>query len=313
MPDDMFKRFRAGAQAAKPSGGASKTGAAIRLREAELLAAVDRVPALPAVVTKILQAVSDEHSSAGDLENTVASDMVISGRLLKLVNSPFYGLRNPVSSLTQAMAIIGFGSLRSLVLAAGATDVLNRSLVAYGFEEGGLATSALVTAGLAREVALVSGVTGEGADDYFVAALLRDVGMLVLGPLLEEHGQILRKTEIQADIIARERAACGFDHCWAGERVADKWSLPPGVAMVVSSHHRIPADAEPAHMKLLAGVRLAERLVFRKCIGMVEDHPFVTDIDAVLLEAAGIDGAGLKRLIERMADCEDMATRILSN
>ena len=159
-------------------------------------------------------------------------------------------------------------------------------------------------------MALISGRDREHADDYFVSALLRDVGMLVLGPLLDEHGVKLRRSEIAADIIARERAACGFDHCWQESR-SPRWELPEQIAGVIATHHRIPADSDADQMHLLASVRLAERLVFRRCIGMVEDHPFLTDIDAILLEAAGIDGEGLKALIERMSDCEDMARQIL--
>jgi len=312
MSDDIFRRFKAGRGGSKPSTDSARgvlgarqatAGSRQRIQEAELLAAVDRIPALPAVVTQILGKVGDEATSAGDMEGLIQQDMVIAGRLLKLVNSPFYNLPNEITSITQAVAIIGFGSMRSLVLAASASQLLDVSIAAYGYQGSGLWTNSLVTASLAQDIARHAGCSRELADEFLVAGLLRDVGVLVIGPFLDREGVRLRAHgSDDDDIITAERAAIGFDHCWAGERVADKWQLPPRLRTVIARHHRIPADASEEALRLLAGVRLAERLAFRAQVGLEADHPFDCEIDATLLGASGIDGATLKELIAKVPD-----------
>ena len=153
MADDIFKRFRGGGRGAA-SGASAEVQVHRRLVAQPLVFACARQSCWPQLIGCLLARGGHEGAFRPSMTSIVQPaissrrsqlDMVISGRMLKLVNSPFYGLRNPVASLTQAMAIIGFGSLRSLVLAAGATDALKASFIAYGFEEGGLATSAMVT------------------------------------------------------------------------------------------------------------------------------------------------------------------------
>src|SRR5271154_1168679 len=145
MSDDLFKgrRFKPGpARSVDPAPGSDSRPArgagGVRIPEHEILAAVDLVPPLPEVVNSILTQVGNLHSSAADLEALIKKDMVIAGRLLKMVNSPFYALSNPVASITQAVAMIGFASLRSLVLAASAANLLVTELTAYGFTNQGL-------------------------------------------------------------------------------------------------------------------------------------------------------------------------------
>ena len=148
MGDDLFRRFRPGAD--DDSGHEHRArGGAQAIHEDDVLAAVARVPALPAVVVQLLQQVGSAASTASDLERLIRQDMALTGRLLKLVNSPFYGLANPVGSIQQAVAIIGFSSLRSLVLAASAADVLTVDLASYGFGERGLWRNSVACAALA--------------------------------------------------------------------------------------------------------------------------------------------------------------------
>jgi HD-like signal output (HDOD) protein len=306
MADDLFagRRFRPGP--AKPmtdedSGFAYRSSAGstvARIGEVEILAAVDQVPSLPTVVSRILTQVGKQHSSAADLEELIKQDMVIAGRLLKMVNSPFYGLTNPVASITQAVAIIGFASLKSLVLAASTASLLVVDLAAYGFTPQGLWKNSISTAALARDIAKRTGVSKDDAEEYFVAGLLRDVGMLVLGPFLAKHGIQLRRDHLQdADILYRERRAIGFDHCWVGDRLAEKWRLPAGLTMAIGKHHRIPTSASAKDLRQLAAVRVAERLVYAAGIGVLADHPFDSRLDGVLIHTAGLDQAAFQKLM----------------
>ena len=306
MADDLFgnRRFKPAAAKATvvddDSGQAYRTAAArtVQIGEAELLAEVDRVPSLPAVVQEIMAKVGSQKSSAQDFDELISKDMVIAGKLMKMVNSPFYGLSNSVSSISQAVNIVGFASLKSLVLAASASNLMVADLTAYGFIQQGLWKNSISTAVLAREIAKRCGVGKDESEEYFLAGLMRDVGMLVLGPVLSRNKIHLRKaTGKKEDILTRERQAIGFDHCWAGERIAEKWRLPETLAIIIGKHHRIPNTLSDSQTKQLATVRLAERLAYMVNAGIVADHPFDAKIDGVLIRTVGLDAAKLQELM----------------
>jgi len=300
MADDLFsnQRFKPAPTKAGVDDDSGKDyrtqsiGKTIQVGEAELLAEVDRIPALPAVVQKILALAGSMSSTAQDMEDLIRQDMVIAGRLLKLVNSPFYGLSKQLSSISQAVSIVGFSSLKSLVMAASASNLMVVDLACYGFKPDGLWKNSVVTAMLARDIARRCGVDRDISEEYFLAGLMRDVGKLVLGPILAKGGVKLRKQAgNKDDILTRERRAVGFDHCWAGERVADKWGLPPDLVLAIGKHHRIPSLLSDQEMKRLATIRLAERLAYAAGAGVVSDHPFDVHIDGVLLQAVGLSAA----------------------
>lgn len=300
MADDLFsnQRFKPAPTKAAVDDDSGKDyrtqsiGKTIQVGEAELLAEVDRIPALPAVVQKILALAGSMSSTAQDMEDLIRQDMVIAGRLLKLVNSPFYGLSKQLSSISQAVSIVGFSSLKSLVMAASASNLMVVDLACYGFKPDGLWKNSVVTAMMARDIARRCGVDRDISEEYFLAGLMRDVGKLVLGPILAKGGVKLRKQAgNKDDILTRERRAVGFDHCWAGERVADKWGLPPDLVLAIGKHHRIPSLLSDQEMKRLATIRLAERLAYAAGAGVVSDHPFDVHIDGVLLQAVGLSAA----------------------
>jgi HD-like signal output (HDOD) protein len=306
MADDLFKgkRFKPGpAQTADHDSGLAyrqaMAGTTIRISEEEMIAAIDLVPPLPTVINSILAQVGSHHSSAADLEALIKKDMVIAGRLLKMVNSPFYALTNPVASITQAVAIIGFASLRSMVLAASAANLLVKDLSAYGFTPQGLWKNSIATAAVAREIGRQTGMTSQESEEYFVAGLLRDVGMLVMGPLLATHGISLRRAhDVDNDILTRERKALGYDHCWVGDRIAEKWRLPRNIVIAISRHHRIPGINSAGELRQLSVVLVAERLVYAALGGVVADHPFDCRLESSLIRSAGIDAAVFQQLVD---------------
>ena len=162
MSDDLFNRFRGAPEAAPgpaptpksvedDSGLAYRQSAgALRVSEVEVLGAIERIPSMPIVVQKLLARSGNLASSTADLEDLIKQDIGLAGRLLKLVNSPFYGLGKQVASITQAVAIIGLASLKSLAVAASTSNILAVDLSGYGFADKGLWLNSCATAALAK-------------------------------------------------------------------------------------------------------------------------------------------------------------------
>lgn len=291
MTGDIFARFKAPDSAADDDGSGAefrRTGGLARLLESEVLDAIDRAPALPHIVGQVLARVGDAHSSTTELEQLIEQDMVLAGRVLKLVNSAFYRRPQPVGSIKEAVSIIGFASLRSLVLAASTSNILLVDLDPYAMARGGLWRNSIATAAVARAVGQRNGAGPDLAEEFFAAGLLRDIGMLILSPFLARSGVRLRKAD-DADVLLAERRAIGFDHGWVGDRLAEKWQLPPALRACIARHHRDPANDSEESARHLGALRLAERLVYAAGVGMLPDHPFPTQVDARTVKRAGLD------------------------
>ena len=292
MTGDIFSRFSAPESVGDESSGSRywSTGGLAQIAEAEVFSAIDRAPALPHIVGQILSRVGDVHSSTADFETLIEQDMVLAGKVLKLVNSAFYRRPQPVGSIREAVSIIGFASLRSLVLAASTSDILMVDLEPYGMARGGLWRNSIATAAVARAVGQKGGVGQELSEEFFAAGLMRDVGLLILSPFLARSGVRLHK-DVKTDILIAERRAVGFDHGWVGDRLAEKWQLPEVLRACIASHHRDTVAASEVGARHLGAVRLAERLVYAAGVGMQADHPFETQIDAKTVKQAGLDAA----------------------
>ncbi|NRA38509.1 MAG: HDOD domain-containing protein, partial [Planctomycetes bacterium] len=224
-----------------------------------------------------------------------------------LVNSPFFGLQYPVSSISQAVAIIGMNSLKSLVVAASTSALLMSDLGVYGFTENGLWDNSMATAALSRHIALVAGIEKEEAETYFLAGLLRDIGMLVLGPFLSDVEEPFTHGEIkgESDIIYREREVLGFDHCWVGARISEKWHLPEILHRAITCHHQQFHDLEDDDKKIVSIMRLAERLVYKSGVGVEVNHPFDRNIDTTILAHTGLSAEVFKELIADVPEIID--------
>jgi len=293
MAADIFSRFSSPEALVDddPSGTEyRRTGGLAQLAESEVLDAIDRAPALPHIVGQVLKRVGDAHSATADFEKLIEQDMVLAGKVLKLVNSAFYRRPQPVGSIRDAVSIIGFASLRSLVLAASTSDILLVDLEPYGMSRGGLWRNSIATAAVARAVGMKAGVGVELAEEFFAAGLMRDVGLLILSPFLARSGVRLRKAA-QVDILTAERRAVGFDHGWVGDRLAEKWRLPAPLRISIARHHREAPGESDVGARHLGAVRLSERLVYAAGVGMQADHPFETQVDAKVVKQAGLDAA----------------------
>jgi len=306
MAEDLFRRFKAAKAPTAPddddSGMEYRSQAGVeKVREAELMVAIDHVPALPMVVRELMMRVGGENESIDAIEDLMKQDMVLAGRLLKLVNSPFYALAQPVASISQALSIIGFASVKSLVLAASAANLLAVDLACYGYQPMGLWRNSIATAAIARSIAQRSGVNADEAEEYFAAGLLRDVGILVLAPFVVKRSASLRRvSKGPTDILLLERELIGYDHCWVGAKLAERWNLPQVLRLCIASHHRIPVDIPPTQMRRLAAVRLAERLAYSAGVGVLPGHPFDAHVDGVLIHAAGLDSTLFEKLITQI-------------
>jgi len=205
----------------------------------QLVQSVDELPSLPDVALKVLQMADDPAVSAREISRVISADMALAARLLRIANSAFYGITRSVSTINEAVVILGMQAVRSLALAAASYDTLRREYAGYGLRTGELWQHSMATA-IAAQILAGRGQLARN-EEAFVAGLLHDVGKVVLNVHVAPQFEVIRALAELDNLpfhIA-EKSVLGFDHAEVGARVAEKWNLPEHLCTAIGGHHSI--------------------------------------------------------------------------
>ncbi|MEM7678166.1 MAG: HDOD domain-containing protein, partial [Myxococcota bacterium] len=182
----------------------------------------------------IRRIVSDEASSFKDLEQAVSLDPALTANILKLANSPYFGVSRQINGLRQALILIGFEATRDLALALSLLSVPR--LRAVGAEH--LWQHSAATAALSR--ALAQHLAPTMAEEAFVAGLLHDVGKLIRC-LIQTPNAVFEQEPSTDESLLTERQRDGFDHAELGAACLEHWNLSDATCSAIRHHHR-PTD-----------------------------------------------------------------------
>jgi putative nucleotidyltransferase with HDIG domain len=227
------------------------------------------------VVIEVLRLANDREAGASDFEELVRRDQALAAKVLKLVNSPFFALRSKVTSITQAVVVLGLKTLKSVVLAAKTGKLLQREIPEYGFDAGGIWRHSVSAASLGRMVARRARLGGDAQEELFVAGLLHDVGKTVLAPHLTALGaEFAAALERSAgDVCRAEEETFGLSHAAVGGRMAGRWSLDPALRTLIEEHHRTGPPASRRLRVLQIADDLCHQLGVGRADGPRPPHP----------------------------------------
>jgi putative nucleotidyltransferase with HDIG domain len=211
------------------------------------------VPPLPALAIKALRMVSDNEARLRELHALVAADQAFCAEILKIVNSPLYGTRFEITSIMQAMMLLGFERVRGLLLTIGMRSLLN-GVCAAGAVRACWRHS-LAAALIAEQLAEASGLD---KDIAYTGALIHDIGRLGIITLRpQQYADLVAASEEQpCDTLEEERRRFGIDHCAAGRFLVTAWKLPSAFVDVTGSHHSPGLKQDPLS-GMLSVVRLS--------------------------------------------------------
>lgn len=210
----------------------------IGLNIEQVLDKVKELPTLPDVVFRVNEVVNDPSTSATDLEKVISQDQAIAAKVLRLVNSAFYGLPGRVDTLSRAIPLLGFSTVRNLVMSLSiftATPITDFDM--KQFWRHSFATSTAAKA-IAQADSLPD---GESAS---LAGLIHDIGKVLLFQHFVKQVQAVLKMvdDRGVSFIQAERSLYATDHAEIGGAIAEKWGFPPNLTAAIAHHH----NPEPA-------------------------------------------------------------------
>ena len=256
-----------------------------------LLSKISDVPTLPTSVLRVMEMIEDPFCSSSDLARVIQADPAMAAKVLKLANSSYYGFRQKIANIPQAVTLLGFATLKNALLAAAVFDMFR--IQGTGFDLHALWKHSVTTATAAKLIA--KRARYPQAEKAFTAALLHDVGKIILARFVP-LGLAEIMEAVRGDGLAMydaEKAVIGLSHPALGAWVLGKWGLPVPVVEAVEFHHH-PTRAQTS-FDLAAIVYLANILAHRSKIGSGGDT-LVREMDPVVLEYFSLTESALTEL-----------------
>ncbi len=264
---------------------------------------VEAFPGMPATAAKLLPLIDNPDSTASEIESILKYDPGLTANILKLTNSAYFGIPTRVSSVKQAIVLLGWKRLLQLVMTICMSPLMKKTVPGYDLPRGELWRHSIAVS-VAAEI-LVKALKISDADEVFTAALLHDVGKLILGGFVKEDLKEI-ETMVMKGITfdVAESMVLGTNHAEIGGQILHKWSFPAELVNAVQWHH----DPESCENSCILSdiVHVANTLGLMTGFGKVEEgidiEPFGPVADRLGLKADDLEAmvrqtsAGVKKL-----------------
>lgn len=220
---------------------------------------IENLPTLPSVVMEVNSLLQDPDTTITTLSQTIEKDQAVVSKILKLVNSAFFGLSSKVGSIPHALVLLGFNTVRNAVVSLSVIETFSGKNSLAGFDVGDLWRHSISVAVTSKHLAIASKLSIP--DEAFVGGLLHDIGKLILYQFFpEDFMNIWRQvTDKRESFCEAEEQEIGVGHARIGYEVAGRWKLPPDILFTIRHHHS--SQKKVNESKLLLLVHSADALV----------------------------------------------------
>jgi putative nucleotidyltransferase with HDIG domain len=271
---------------------------------------IQRMPSLSTTVGKVLEICSRTDASPNELNRVISLDPVLTGQVLKLINSAYYSLVAKVTSLTRAITMLGMNTVKNMALSTAVIKTASSAKKSKVLPTSKFWAHSIGVGACAKLLAIAGDVPIMEREEYFVAGLLHDLGKVPFGDEYSEVLTIAKKE--QASLVQVERELMGIDHQEVGLMIADKWKLNPSIKECIAGHHHIEG-VDKSHQRQTAIVALANIYINIFDIGYAGDiFPPEKDIEK-LLEVSGMnwdDYSGARVDVEREIEKAQIFLRV---
>ncbi len=241
---------------------------------------IANMPSLSTTIAMVLKVCNSPDTTANDLNRVIALDPVLTGNVLKLINSAYYSMRDRVTSLTKAIIMLGMNTIKNLAISTAILGTLNKtkpvkvsSIDAFWEHSISVGTAAKIIASM-PELGL------KNRDEFFVAGLMHDIGKIPLINCFPDSYALVDQA-VQEDgvaIIRAENKFLGVNHSQIGKQIAGKWGISGAIYETICYHH-FSFTADVDNTQLVQVIALAD--IFAKTLGGKEDKGLTGEPDMV--------------------------------
>lgn len=233
----------------------------------EAVAEISHIATLPEITLKIIQLVEDPDATAQDLNKIITNDPALGARILKVVNSAFYGLPGQIGSLNRAIVLLGLNAVKNIAIAASLAKLFRGGQICPGFNARDLWTHSVAVATGTR---LLADKAGLGLpDEAFLGGLIHDLGIMILMQVRRaKFAEIIAKSQAEPQTPLRqiEQTVLGATHEQFGAGLCQAWKFPQSFSYVTGYHHH-PMELAPQHRTLTTVVYVADVLASNLKLG----------------------------------------------
>lgn len=266
-------------------------------RPEDLLKGMVQLSSLPAVYTKINEAVNNPRSSMQDISAIISDDPGLTSRLLQLVNSAFYGFPSKIETVSRALFIVGTQQIRDLALATSIMSLFK------GIPESLVNMESFwrhsVACGIAAKILATYRRCEMNVERFFAAGIIHDIGRLVIYKRIPETAQeMIQRCKTNKELLyIVEKEVMGFNHSNVGRVLVRYWNLPPSLEDVVAYHHS-PKDAKRYPIETSV-VHVADIIVHAMQYGN-SGEMYVPPLDKKALELIGVPSSVLSPTLDQL-------------
>ncbi len=268
-PSVSFSGRSSDSQPTAPSGVKKESTAPYYKKVIE---SIENLPSFPAIVSRLIKVVNSPDSSSEDAAELIEKDPALTSKMIRLANSAFYGIPRSISSVSSAVVILGFNTIRSLVLSASVMKIFSGSQK-HVIDKDRFWKHSIVTAMAAKIIVRhFINIRIMDPESAFCSGILHDIGKLIFNEYMnDEYLEALKYvTEKGSTLLEAETKVLGINHAEAGRILSDKWSLPPDLECSLVYHHN-PAAADNLQ-ELVATIHFADILAHQLGATIIDDE-----------------------------------------
>ncbi|MFP4178879.1 MAG: HDOD domain-containing protein [Spirochaetaceae bacterium] len=200
---------------------------------------IQKMPSLPTSVTKVIELSNDPNVSPADLNHVISLDPVLMGKVMKLINSAYYGLNQKVTSLVRAIIMLGINTVKNLALSTAVLGSIGKDSSFQALNLSGFWSHSLCVGVTSKLIAEKMGISPKERESFFVAGLLHDLGKIPLNNTLSElYIQAMGLSDREnLPLFRSEYRVIGFTHAEAGKLIAKVWKLGEEIHDALTYHH----------------------------------------------------------------------------
>ncbi|MCX7966384.1 MAG: HDOD domain-containing protein [Syntrophorhabdaceae bacterium] len=250
------------------------------------------LPTIPATLKNILNFLENSSISINKISDFISKDPVLTMKVLKMINSPVYGFPGRISSVNQAVLLLGLNVIKGMLLGVSVFELMQKAMT--GLWEHSLGCAALSNL-LAKKKGLKS------PEDVTIAGLLHDIGKVLLAVNIPElYEKLIAATDKHGfTILEEENAVLGVNHAEVGSWIAKKWNFPNQLIEIIQFHHEAH-KAKTANLECCI-VHLSDVLIRAKGFGFAGDH-FVPEVNQHAWDNIGLSEGDIKELLINMEE-----------